>query len=222
MQEIIRNTQGNTHFFIVLIAVLVILAVSSALFSKNTAHLFRDDFNKLSYNNIWFTAGSTFLYVFSVVLYISSIFQKFNFSVKHQLVASNTWNTIGFATLFILGLLIIRFIISILGFYIIGIKTDYSQYGIIAVRYFVLASICFLFFALLIKYAPFSLDFQKTLLYISIIISSILFIYLEINQFLYIRKLSKIPSYYIFLYLCTLEILPLLVIGKYILTQTNL
>lgn len=71
-------------------------------------------------------------------------------------------------------------------------------------------------FALIIAY-----NFSIIAVYSFFVIYSISYIYRIFRGMIYISVALKVPMYYLFIYLCTLEILPLVVLLKYVLIILN-
>ncbi len=214
MEELLRNTQGNDSFFYVFMVVLVILAIGNNFFKKNRSLLFSDEFETSVDNSFLFIFCGILLFSMSGGLFLNSIFQKFHFKWFLEVTDSSLINNILVSSFFCFLFLVIRFIWAGITFFVLGINLNTEFYFLLRLRYVLFLSFILLILALFIKYLNISFLHLKYLLsFIAFILFSG-FLFTLFKRLIYLNHNTDIPLYYIILYLCTLEILPILVISK--------
>lgn len=214
MEEVLRNTQGNDSFFYVFMAVLFVLAIGNNLFKKNLSLLFSNNFETAVDNAFLFIFCGILLFSMSGGLFLNSIFQKFNFEGIPEITNSKLINNILISSIFCFAFIIIRFIWTIITFFVLNVNPNIEFYFLLRLRYILFLSFFLLVLSILIKYLRISeLELNILLSSIAIIILSG-FILVLFKRLFYLNRTTDIPLYYIILYLCALEILPLFIIGK--------
>lgn len=216
MEEIIRNTQGNNTFFYVFMVVLVILAIGSNLFKKNLSLLFSDDFETDVANSFPFIFCGILLFSISGGLFINSVFQKlqldiqWDFNITNFTFINNLLITSFFCFLFIL----IRFFWTVTTFYVLHVKINIEFYFLLRLRYILFLSFTLLTLAIIIRYMYIDYISLYNLLSFVGLLVLLGFIIVLFKRFIYLKNNTDIPLYYIILYLCALELLPIAIIGK--------
>ena len=206
-----RNTLGNDTVLIVLVVCLLLVCISKYLFAKN----FKTLDNKTEYMS--FTDDNTTLFSFIVngitVLLISLLLVSyFNISYNHF---------INFKFYFLSRVLITFSVISVIMLFRLMIEVTFYRafYESSSITYFMKSSsfvnaknvllllvICFLFF-----YTSVNQEYLMIGGFILLFLNRVWEIY-----HIYAKQISDNKSiwYYNILYLCTLEILPIMVLAK--------
>ncbi len=213
MEELLRNTQGNDSFFYVFMAVLVILAIGNNFFKKNLSLLFSDEFETSVDNSFLFILCGILFFSMSGGLFLNSIFQKFHFKWFLEITNSKLIDNILISSFFCFLFLIIRFVWTGITFFILGINNT-EFYFLLRLRYILFLSFILLISSLFIKYLNISaLNLMYLLSFVVFILFSG-FLFTLFKRIVYLNHNTNISLYYIILYLCALEILPILIIGK--------
>ncbi len=216
MEEIVRNTQGNDSFFYVFMVVLVILAIGSSLFKKNLSLLFSDDFEIAVDNSILFIFSGILLFSMSGGLFVNSIFQQFQFDIEWNLKITDFTiiNNLLISSAFCFLFLIIRFVWAMIAFYVLDVKINTEFYFLLRLRYLLFLSFTLLTIAIIIRYMNMDHTNFCYLLYFVAITTFLGFMVVLVKRFIYLKDNTDIPLYYIILYLCALELLPIAIVGK--------
>ena len=119
----------------------------------------------------------------------------------------------------IAGVIILIYLIKAISFnlfsQIIKLEKEFSVYLTNVVIFNEAIGLIFIPFIVLLIYMPF--ENKKWIYVIAITLFAILYIYRFIRGIIIITSSTKFSKFYLFLYLCTLEILPSLLLIKYLL-----
>lgn len=207
MQPIIRSVTDNSWVFVVLLVVLILLGVSRWVFQKNYETL--GNLNLFVENQENFYPFSLFVNIILGVL-TGLIFYPFvdlPFDLGIWTKAVNVTIVIFCVLLYFL----FRFLINGFLVYMLGLGDEFKN--MVKVKVFFRA---FTVFALIAcNFLLYYSDFDKNIiLYISL---GFLLLMLVLEYFYQLRKTDSFAiygSYYFILYLCVLEILPVLIVIK--------
>ena len=215
-REILRSQTGHELVLTALglsILIFAFIRISKRSFFKNLeqAVFSRPIFRQLLRDGALFPAGSRFLISLANLI----IFTAFAFSLLHDYQLKIPWLTNGRFMVFVkLGLLILAFFwIKTL---IIRLTAFIFKTGVLAREYrantFFFNTIAAIVLIPLLFLSI--LDIGANLLLIALSVTLLLFIFRIIRALLISLDVQKYSLYQIFLYLCALEILPILVIIK--------
>ncbi|MFV0530917.1 MAG: DUF4271 domain-containing protein [Flavobacteriales bacterium] len=222
MEEVLRNTEGNNSFFYIFMAVLVVLAIGRNLFKKNISFLFSDNFETSVDNAFLFIFCGILLFTMSGGLFFNSIFQKFHFEWIVKITPSKLTNNILVSSIFCFLFVIFRFVWARIAFFVLGVNPNTEFYFLLRLRYILFLSFTLLILGILIKYMNINdLNLEYLLVSVSFVVF-LGFMFALYKRLIYLNRHTDIPLYYIILYLCTLEILPLLVVSKILINSIKL
>lgn len=207
MNQELRHITDNDWVFITILAIAGIGLLTRWGFNRYFQKMrsFKD-FSALNINYTGLFLLYNFLFSALLALVVSpKIIESLGSSLSLQ-----EQSALGFVLIFLF--LLAKFIISGLSF----IAAGYSDYfkGFIKIKSFfrVWSSFAFLLLALFYYFSPVEKIYVDFLILIFLFISLISDYYLFYKEY---RKELKFSYYYIFLYLCALEILPFVIFIKY-------
>ncbi len=215
MEEVLRNSEGNDSFFYIFMIALVILAIGSNVFKKNLSYIFSSDHGIIVDNSILFIFFGILFFSISGGLFLNSVnFEQLNYRWLVEVNKTNLIDNIIIYSFLCFAVIVIRFSLSIITIFIFNLKIKLQIYFLLRLRHIIILSFILIVLAIIIRY----IDINRQELYILLkIISTIAlfgFIFLIIKKLIYLNHHTEILYYYIILYLCILEILPILVVGK--------
>ena len=156
------------------------------------------------------------LELFSIFVLSTALLTYYYYSNKINMPLSDfKWNIF----LKIAGVIILIYLIKAISFnlfsQIIKLEKEFSVYLTNVVIFNEAIGLIFIPFIVLLIYMPF--ENKKWIYVIAITLFAILYIYRFIRGIIIITSSTKFSKFYLFLYLCTLEILPSLLLIKYLL-----
>ena len=205
MEAITRNFTDNSWVFILLLSMIVILGISRILFQRNYASKRTLTVFQENQENFFLFAMMTHLLLIGLIGLL--LFPFINISSE-----VSTAHPIVSLLVIIFLWFIFRFLVNTLLMYLVGIG-DYFREFINTQVYFRFFAVFVLILAVLFMYYS---SIQPTLiLYISLIFLGFMLILEYIFQIRKIGSQWMYSSYYFILYLCMLEILPILYVVKH-------
>lgn len=200
--------------------ILFILAVGSNLFKKNLTFLFSSDFQVSISNSFLFIFCGILLFAISGGLFFNSISQKFNLELIPEITSSRLIDYVFIPGAVCFAFLMIRFLWASLTFFVLDVNPNIEFYFLLNLRYILIFSCVLLILVILVKSLIIS-DLQWFVLFF--LVGSIMFlgfIVLLYKRLIYLNDNTNIPLYYIILYLCALELLPILVTSKILIVRS--
>lgn len=193
----------------ILVGTLVLLAVCRLLFTQNFEALFRfEQFKEVNDNQLLF--GAVFLVVFSVLT--STLVYEFLIT-DYDFIFYNPYMKVLAVAVIILLFLGLRFVLDRILIYAFGLNYDHDA-KLKAFNYFRVYAVVFMWITVLLFYFT---DIKKAVL---LIVLGILLVFIRFFSFSFFFREQEQKQrrfwYYNILYLCTLEILPVLVFFKFL------
>ena len=222
-QFLLINMQSNDWINIIFILIFILLALNKWLFQKRFGLLLSGIFNR-KYFSFYIKdtplITSTFNIIFFLINLLITSLVVFFISRKYYLGISDSNNLEVFlyaitgVFLFYLMKIIFRFVISL----IISTSKSVRQFSFFKLSIRSLSSIILLPFLLIHQYSVLDKSLTLTIL-LSVFIALLTIQYIYSTQLIIAKK--QYPFLYIFLYLCTLEILPTIIFIKFVFIIVN-
>ena len=222
-QFLLINMQSNDWINIIFILIFILLALNKWLFQKRFGLLLSGIFNR-KYFSFYIKdtplITSTFNIIFFLINLLITSLVVFFISRKYYLGISDSNNLEVFlyaitgVFLFYLMKIIFRFVISL----IISTSKSVRQFSFFKLSIRSLSSIILLPFLLIHQYSVLDKSLTLTIL-LSVFIALLTIQYIYSTQLIIAKK--QYPFLYIFLYLCTLEIIPTVIFIKFVFIIVN-
>ena len=222
-QFLLINMQSNDWINIIFILIFILLALNKWLFQKRFGLLLSGIFNR-KYFSFYIKdtplITSTFNIIFFLINLLITSLVVFFISRKYYLGISDSNNLEVFlyaitgVFLFYLMKIIFRFVISL----IISTSKSVRQFSFFKLSIRSLSSIVLLPFLLIHQYSVLDKSLTLTIL-LSVFIALLTIQYIYSTQLIIAKK--QYPFLYIFLYLCTLEIIPTVIFIKFVFIIVN-
>ncbi|MCK5907197.1 MAG: DUF4271 domain-containing protein [Flavobacteriales bacterium] len=222
-QFLLINMQSNDWINIIFILIFILLALNKWLFQKRFGLLLSGIFNR-KYFSFYIKdtplITSTFNIIFFLINLLITSLVVFFISQEYYLGISDSNNLEVFlyaitgVFLFYLMKIIFRFVISL----IISTSKSVRQFSFFKLSIRSLSSIVLLPFLLIHQYSVLDKSLTLTIL-LSVFIALLTIQYIYSTQLIIAKK--QYPFLYIFLYLCTLEIIPTVIFIKFVFIIVN-
>lgn len=201
--------------FYLLIGMLFYLAFIKVTFPKYFSNLFQLIFQspvrqkqtreQLQQNNLA-ALFSNILFILNASIFVSLL------AVKNAWVDFSLYTCIGYSAALFAGLYVFKFLFLWFSGWLFGQTEAIGNYSFIVFLTNKVMGVFLIPAILLLAFSPISVqDFAYN---IALIVISILFVYRYLISFSIVRTSLKVSAFHFFLYLCTCEVLPMLVLYK--------
>ena len=210
-----RNTR-DPWVLVIIFGLLIYTVLLNVSINKDIQHVFQSFYSKRAlgqsskddvYINFWSFVGLFILFGFTFGLFIYqwSVFNNIYYSISGA-------NLFLFLSVLVLALTAIKFIaLKVIGF-VFDINKLVSEY--VSVLYLTYFNIAFIFLPVVICFSLLNAVYIPYLLIVSLVLAIVVFAWLFIRSSLNIISNFRFHKFYLFIYLCALEICPILILIK--------
>ncbi len=218
------GTSTNNLLFWIMTSVLIGLAFFITIFRNYLTKVYRSFFNhnilRLSHREQHASIGFPYLFLYLLYFVNISIFIFLGLTRFYpNYVADNPTTLLQIGGLVIGAYLVKHFVLNFLD-YVFQIKPEMGLYNFTIMVFNNVLGLLLVPFNFAIAFT--SLGLAKTLIFIGLLVIGAVFLFRTLRSFLLAMKLFSFHKFHFFIYLCAVEIAPVLVLIKYIMLQNGI